>query len=491
MWSKVLSLASRFGIALGLLNVMTRADEFDGVRADIRDFMASQDVPSVAVAVAREGKIVWEEAFGWADVGRRIPATPHTLYSLASISKPITTTGLMILVERGAIALDQPMDDYLGAQKLTAHVGEAREATVRRVANHTSGLPLHYQFFYEDEAVPRPSMDESIRRYGTLVRRPGEAYVYSNFGYGLLEYAIERASGKSYADFLREELFVPLGLTESAVNRTPDFGELVAVRYGVRRAPVPFYDFDHRGASAVFMSAHDLVRFGLFHLRGEVAGQSKAVLKQATLAAMREAPVLNDGGKSDYGIGLGLGERHGLKNFGHTGGMAGVSTILSIYPEEDLVVVVLANASSRVGEVEASILHTLRPQTIRNDHGFKPQSALVGPWKGEVHTYAGRTPVALDFEAGGSVFVRVGSGPRQEASQARLESNGLLSIGGIAGDLGTPDAARYPYTLRFALKLREPDALDGSVSAISRDLPDRVGNALSYWVALRREKPQP
>jgi len=486
----MLSIAHLIGTALGLLGATARADEFDPVRADIRDLMAAQDIPSIAVAVAREGRIVWEEGFGWADLSRRISATPHTLYSLASISKPVTATALMILVERGAIALDQPMDNYLGAQKLTAHGGEAREATVRRIANHTAGLPLHYQFFYEDEAVPRPSMDESIRRYGTLVRQPGEVFAYSNFGYGLLEYAIERASGKSYAEFLKDELFLPLGLTESAVNRTPDFGDRVAVRYGVRRAPVPFYDFDHRGGSAVFMSAHDLVRFGLFHLRGEVSGQvsgqEKAVLKQTTLAAMREEPTLNDGGTSDYGVGWGLGERHGLKNFGHSGGMAGVSTLLSIYPEQDLVVVVLANASARVGDIEASILHALVPQTIRNDHGFKPQPALVGSWKGEVHTHAGRTPVELDFQADGSVFVRVASGLRQEATQARLESNGLLSIGGIAGDLGTPDAARYPYDLRFALKLREPDALDGSVSALSRELPDRTGNALSYWVALRR-----
>jgi CubicO group peptidase (beta-lactamase class C family) len=95
--------------------------------------------------------VLWEEGFGWADRANRIPATPHTLYSLASISKPITSTGLMILQERGLLDLDRPIDDYLGDAKLTARVGSAADATVRRVANHTAGLPLHYQFFYADQ----------------------------------------------------------------------------------------------------------------------------------------------------------------------------------------------------------------------------------------------------------------------------------------------------------------------------------------------------
>ena len=71
-----------------------------------------------------------------------------------------------------------------------ARVGNAGDATVRRVANHTSGLPLHYQFFYADEPYRRPAMDETIRRYGNLVTAPGERYQYSNLGYGVIDYVI-------------------------------------------------------------------------------------------------------------------------------------------------------------------------------------------------------------------------------------------------------------------------------------------------------------
>ena len=152
------------------------ADKFDAVREFIRRQMVETSTPSIAVAVARDGKIIWEEGFGWADREQRIAGDEHTQYSMASISKPFTATGLMMLVQAGKIDLDRPVNDYLGDAKLRARVGDAAQATVRRVASHTSGLPLHYQFFYVDEPYRRPSMDETILRYGNLVTVPGEQF---------------------------------------------------------------------------------------------------------------------------------------------------------------------------------------------------------------------------------------------------------------------------------------------------------------------------
>ncbi|MFC4307965.1 serine hydrolase domain-containing protein [Steroidobacter flavus] len=477
------------GCAL-LLGTGAQADDFDGVRQQIRDAMVEQNIPSIAVAVARNSQILWEEGFGWADVAKRVPADAHTMYSLASISKPITATALMILVERGAIDLDKPMNDYLGAQKLTSPAFDVRQATVRRVANHTSGLPLHYQFFYDDEKVTRPTMDESIRRYGTLVREPGENWLYSNFGYGLLEYAIERASGKSYPQFMREELFAPLGLTETIAERPSASDGRAAERYGVgvNRHQVPFYDFDHRGASAIYMSAHDLVRFGMFHLDGKLAGQKRQVLKQATLARMLDQAVASDSeGKRTYGIGWGIGEMHGLQQFGHTGGMAGVRTQLSIYLESKTVVVILTNASGPdIRAIDNAIMHTVLPETILKDRQSTLPASLTGRWTGAVQTYTGTTPVELQVKEDGAVLARVGKRPLRVVDEVALGKDGLLQLSNIEGDVGTPDAARYPYTLSFTLKQRGTDKLNGSVSTLSRDLPDRAGNALSYWVALSK-----
>jgi hypothetical protein len=276
------------------------------------------------------------------------------------------------------------------------------------------------------------------------------------------------------------------------VNRTASPGHQVASRDWFGRIVVPDYDSDSRGAAGVFMSAHDLVRFGMFHLHARLDGQHQAVLRPDTVTAMRDALPLNSGVKNDgYGVGWEMYQRHGLKWFGHGGGAAGVAGRLSMYPDADLVIVVLGNGVSEVGAVhglEDDIVHTLLPATIRHDHGFRPPAELVGRWRGAVDTYNGKTPVDLDFRQNGSVFVRLGSAPPQEVVSVRLEpKTSVLSLDKIRGDVGTTDAAHYPCKLQFTLKLRAPATLNGAISANSLEsLPDRMGNALSYWVELHR-----
>src|SRR5947209_8642796 len=89
--------------------------DFSAIRELIRSRLVEQSLPSLAVAVAQNGAILWEEGFGWANRENRMPATEHTMYSLASISKPITATGLMVLKEREKLELDRPINEYLGA----------------------------------------------------------------------------------------------------------------------------------------------------------------------------------------------------------------------------------------------------------------------------------------------------------------------------------------------------------------------------------------
>ena len=120
-------------------------DRFGKVRDLIGSKIVELGTASLAVTVAQEGKILWEEGFGWANREKRVAANHHTIYSLASITKPITATGLMILKEQGKIDLDAPINSYLGEAKLKSWIGNADDATVRTIANHTSGLPLHCQ----------------------------------------------------------------------------------------------------------------------------------------------------------------------------------------------------------------------------------------------------------------------------------------------------------------------------------------------------------
>jgi CubicO group peptidase (beta-lactamase class C family) len=314
---------------------------FEPLSAVIRTLVDERQVPSVAVAVARDRRILWEEAFGWADREGRVPATPHTPYSLASISKPFTATAVMQLAESGRLRLDQPANDYLGDARIEGR--GAHSVTIRRLLSHTGGLPPFYHPFAARDPLP---MDEIIARYALLTGAPGRKYVYSNLGYGILDRIIERVSGVSYEAFLERAVFAPLRLESASVPHVAPPN--VALRYDARGRPLPFYTLGHRGASSVYASAHDLVQFGMAHLDARRNGDAAPILSRRSIRDMQrihtpESPT------HGYGLGWRIAEsRSGFRQVEHTGGMPGASAVLCLYPSERVVIVVLTNTHTAV-----------------------------------------------------------------------------------------------------------------------------------------------
>ena len=477
----------------------TEHDPFEGVRQTILAEIDKGKLPSLAVAVAQNGKIAWEEGFGWADLEHHIPSTHKTIYSLASVSKPMTATGLMILVERGQIELDRPVNDYLGQAKLTGHGGQSSKATVRMLLGHTSGLPLHYHFFPQNEAYLRPSMEETIRRYGILVTKPGEKYQYSNLGYGIAGHIIERVSGMRYEKFMKEEVFRPLALSHTSVPTAPDPTRRWAVRYWNAETALPFYDFDHRGASAVFSSVHDLIRFGMFHLKVGLPDQ-EAILTDRSIDQMKR-PVA----KRHVGRGYGMGwqifrQGDGRRIVSHTGSMGGVSAWLILVPREKVAVALLANTQTDfVPRIGHQILAVLLPQdgrggahdsnvpTTENRTDIRgARSGLTrkidGVWKGIVRTYQGQLPLTLWLRRSSESEGQLDDQPKSTLTRVKFQ-DGYLSAW-MDGDIRTEDANRRPYVLVLSLKLRGR-VLNGSVTALSPSSP-KLPNALSSWVELKK-----
>lgn len=451
-----------------------QADRFASVRATIEQALASTGVASAAVAVAKDGKIVWEEGFGWADREAKRPSGPNVMYSLASISKPFTATGLMTLVEQGKVDINRPANDYLGAGKLTGLAGDAREATVRRVMSHTAGLPLHYQFFYADQSYRPPPMDETIAHYGNLVFQPGTLYEYSNLGFGIIDHIIERTSGKPYAEYMRTQVFLPLGLTHTSIDIPPDLESSVAQRYDTKGKPIPFYAFDHMGASAVYSSAHDLVRFGMFHLKDHLSDQ-RAILKDETIDLMHTAVP-----PAAYGLGWGVGNDMGVLRISHTGGMPGVSTVLNLYPSENMAVVVLSSSGFPTGAIAQDIAAVLVPKyadTLRvrraaqaqqagAGRGAQPSqlNAVTGEWSGTLRTWKATLPLKVSVGPNGEVFATLGDQPRIAVTDAAFRNNRLT--GRFTGQIPTDDAKRWPHTIALDLLLVD-GGLKGQVSAQS------------------------
>jgi CubicO group peptidase (beta-lactamase class C family) len=181
--------------------------------------------------------------------------------------------------------------------------------------------------------------------------------VYSNLGYGILEYIIERMSGLRYEEFLQREIFAPLRLETASVPRTAPAH--AAVRYDSNNRPLPFYDLAHRGASAVHASAHDLLRFGMFHLKQLRDGAP--LLTTKSIDAMQRIQT-RESSRQGYGLGWQINDDLEVRHVGHTGGMPGVTTTLSLFPAERLVIVVLANRRSEaVPRLEQKIAAALMP----------------------------------------------------------------------------------------------------------------------------------
>ncbi len=473
------------------------ADRFEKARMLIQEKMKKEGLPSISIAVAKGGRIIWEESWGFANIAKQIPATPRTMYSLASATKPVTATALMILAERGLVDLDAPANRYLGDARLTGCQPEA--ATVRRLLQHTAGLPMHWNLIGADEAYKRPDMDETIRRYGILVAPPGEGFCYSNLGYGILEHIISRVSRRSYEDFVKEEIFAPLGMARSAALRAPGPEPDVALRYGQGQSPLPFFDFDHRGASAVYSSAHDLVRFGMFHLQDRLAGQ-RPILSARTIAAMQDE---KDSGVPGGIMAMGWASvtNSQIRFVTHSGGMFGVGARLTLLPEKNVACVVLANAASTMEgtdlwDVEWEILKAVvpgfseapgTPAPPPAPAAFVPPDPLVGVWQGRVRADNRDVPAKLIVEKSGQVRLEL-DGQESAAltvptplGSLRFSDNVLLAP--LMAGLTTPDTARSPHLLLLALTLRG-NRLDGSLSAVAFN--QRF--CYPHWIDLARQK---
>ena len=288
----LLFIALASGLLVGQAPVAVRAPA--DVRAKIESVIAAGRAPSIAVAVARDGRVVWSDAFGLADKTQRTPATATTPYAVASLTKTFTATALMVLNERGRLALDDPITKYLGPIA-RPHVAAPSEVTIRRTLQNVAGFPVHTQWFYVDRPERPLPIAETLRCFGAEINKPGERYIYSNIGYGALGEVVARASGQTYESFLTREVLQPLGLGSATIARRAEDTARAATLHGTDGAPVPFHLSDHPAASDLYINVEDLARFGLFHTGG--LEPSRPVIGDASRRAMQQP------GIGGYGFG--------------------------------------------------------------------------------------------------------------------------------------------------------------------------------------------
>ena len=477
--------------------------DFSKVRNLIQEQMAAKSIPSMAVAVVRRGEIIWEAGFGFADRESHIPATEHTMYYVASVSKTFTATAIMILNERKLIDLDRPINDYIRPARVISPLWNPAEATVRRVGNHTAGLTTFGRNCFADQPSCHISPDETIQRYGVIFWPPGDHFDYSNLGYGILGEAVERTSGKSYANFLRDQIFKPLGMTHASLGIRPDLKGYAATRYSSVNGRRPPAQSATPGASGIYCSAHDLALFGLFHLKAHLTKQG-AILSDSSIEAMQNLTV-DAGNSGRYGLGWWVIESHGFHSFLGQGGTDDASASLLLIPSEGVAVVILANTGDDfppklMDEILSVLLPSYRQNGATANSNPAPQRppaspapTLTGNWVGRIQTYKGNLPLKLSITESGDVQAKLGSAPSMIMKNARFGSRfGKQSLeGGLtASNLGTDeDTGPDPYDLEFELYLQD-QRLYGAVTTRTRS-GARYSARLSYWVELEKRPVQP
>lgn len=299
--------------------------------------------PGCAIGVGVSGKTVLEKAYGMADLEHDTVNTPESVFEAGSVSKQFTAAAVLLLAREGKLSLDDPVRKYIpelpdyGAPLL-----------VRHMLNHTSGL----RDWGSIEAIagwPRTTrvythahVLDIVSRQKALNFTPGTQYSYSNTGYNLAVIIVERVSGRGFAEFTKERIFTPLGMTHTSWR--DDFRRVVKHRAIAYRAvpggyaqEMPFENV--HGNGGLLTTVGDLLRWNENFEQPKV-GDAAFVRRQ------QEPGSFNDGRTGSYALGLVVANYKGVREVGHSGATAGYRAHLSRYPDQRVSVAVLCNAGS-------------------------------------------------------------------------------------------------------------------------------------------------
>ena len=306
----------------------------------------------MALAVIRDGEIVYEQGYGLANLEYDIPVTASTVFHVASVSKQFTALAIHLLAHAGQLSLDDDIRTYLPEVPEFGH-----KITVRHLLHHTSGLRDQWELLVMagwrmDDVITLDQIMKLVRRQQELNFAPGDEYLYSNTGFTLLAEIVARVSGQSFRQFTHERIFQPLQMAsthfhddhqEIVKNRAYSYSPDYRRRRGYRNSVLSYANV---GATSLFTTAHDLARYLLNFDKGVVGGRE-------VLEAMQQPYTLNNGVQVEYASGLRCSQYRGLSVVGHSGSDAGYRTWCGRFPEQRLGIVVLANVSTALPQALA------------------------------------------------------------------------------------------------------------------------------------------
>lgn len=327
----------------------------------VREVLAQSGAPSASIAIVRDGKIAYEQAYGLANVETKVPATPAMRYSIGSISKQFTAAAVLLLVEDGKLSLDDRVVRWL--PELT----RAKDVSIRHLLTMTSG---YRDYWPQDYVMPMMQVDVEpaaiLKEWAQrpLDFEPGAKRQYSNTNYIILGLIIERVSGMPLMEFLQQRIFTPLGMKSVVdVDRGPlPAGD--AMRYerfalGPPRVPPKEGKGWLFAMGGLAMRAHDLALWN-------ISVMDQTLLQPASYRELTREMQLNSGAGTRYGLGISVSMVDDRRMLSHNGEVSGFTAGNQIFPDDRGAITVLVNlvASDAYADIATKIRKIVFPQPI-------------------------------------------------------------------------------------------------------------------------------
>jgi CubicO group peptidase (beta-lactamase class C family) len=340
-------------------------DQVDGY---VKQRMQDLHIPGLSLVVLKDDRIVKASGFGMASVESDSPATPETVYKIASLSKAFIASAILLLLQEGKIGLDDRVSKYLDGAPETWN-----KITIRHLLTHTSGIvrdPADYHP-YEERPITAVIKDSYSL---PLAFQPGDGWLYSNIGYYVLAQVITKASGKPWNEFIAERLFAPAQMTSTRLATVADIVPHRANGYHHTEAGMQKAEdwIAIRPSGAFLSSVLDLARWDAFF-------DSNTLIMQSSRKLMLTPTNLNNHTPVDYGFGWYVDRLFGHRRIHHDGQFPGFRTDYERFVDDKLTVIILANADNQsveslaikvAGFYEPSL--TLPPFTLTADVPHQP-----------------------------------------------------------------------------------------------------------------------
>lgn len=385
--------------------------------------MGRSGTPGLSIALVDDQRVVWAQGFGFADLERKLPATPSTVYRVGSISKLLTDVAAMQLVEQGRLRLDEPLQTYLPEFSIRQRRADAPPITVRQLMTHHAGLPRDLLKGFQ---AARPAPFDSVIRDlqgETAAYAPGQIFWYSNVGVTLLGSVVERVGAMPFAAHMQRAVLQPLGMSDAAFEPGVSASPWMATGYH-RRDPKPEPPLRDVPAGGLNASVSDLSRFISMVFAGGMSGPNR-VLRAETVEAMLSPQ--NGSVPLDMNFHVGLGwmlstlGRSTLQGAGvvahHAGAIAGFRSQLYLLPQHKLGVVVLANSDTATEAVDRVATEALAV-ALEAKTGIKQPPHVPVPPSGDPVPAAAAASLAGDYTTlvGPARIVPIGGKLRAEVA---------------------------------------------------------------------------